>query len=465
MDAATDHFLDLIFAGTSTQPGKRQECRTFSRSGKFHMSRIPFNQWLRTVTALLMAFAALSWSHIARSDAVLDWNAIAVNTISTASPPRPGPVGFLDLAIVQAAVYDAVQAIDRKFKPYHVQIPGASGSPEAAAAKAAHDVLVQIFPAQAASLDTAYRDYLASKGLAEENPGVAVGQAGAAGILALRTNDGRVPNPLPPPFTGDTATGVWRPTTSSQPGPPPSGSPMATPWLGAVPCFTLQSGDQFRAKPPPPLTSQRYTTDYNEVKALGGYSNSARTPEQTQLAYFYAGNNFILWHRTLRDVAAAHVKNIGESARLLALANLAIADAVITAWDSKRHYVLWRPITAIQEGDNDENAATAGDPSWQPLLNTPPYPEYTSGANNVTGALTRSLALFFGKDEVTFTVTSEYPQAVQKTHTYGRFSDMASDMVDVRIYQGIHFRFGDEEGREQGRQVADWVFGHVAGAR
>jgi hypothetical protein len=428
------------------------------------MSRIPFNQWLSTVTALLMAFAALSWSHIARADAVLDWNAIAVNTISTASPPRPGPVGFLDLAIVQAAVYDAVQAIDGKFKPYHVQIPDASGSPEAAAAKAAHDVLVQIFPAQAASLDTAYRDYLASKGLAGDNPGVAVGQAGAAGILALRANDGRVPNPLPPPFTGDTATGVWRPTTSSQPGPPPSGSPMATPWLGAVPCFTLQSGDQFRAKPPPPLTSQRYTTDHNEVKALGGYSNSARTPEQTQLAYFYAGNNFILWHRTLRDVAAAHVKNIGDSARLLALANLAIADAVITAWDSKRHYVLWRPITAIQEGDNDENAATAGDLSWQPLLNTPPYPEYTSGANNVTGALTRSLALFFGKDEVTFTVTSEHPQAAQKTRIYGRFSDMASDMVDVRIYQGIHFRFGDEAGREQGRQVAEWVFGRVAAA-
>lgn len=127
------------------------------------MSRIPFNQWFSRVTALLMAFAALSWSHIARSDAVLDWNAIAVNTISTASPPRPGPVGFLDLAIVQAAVYDAVQAIDGKFKPYHVQIPGASGSP--AAAKAAYDALVQIFPAQAASLDTAYRDYLASKGL------------------------------------------------------------------------------------------------------------------------------------------------------------------------------------------------------------------------------------------------------------------------------------------------------------
>src|SRR4029077_12697326 len=145
--------------------------------------------WDRSLTAVTTALVVLSWAHIARADAVLDWNAIAVNTVSTASPPRPGPVGFLDMAVVQAAVYDAVQAIDGKFKPYHVQIPGASGSPEAAAAKAAHDVLVQIFPAQSASLDTAYRDYLASKGLAEDNPGVTVGQKAAAGILALRAND------------------------------------------------------------------------------------------------------------------------------------------------------------------------------------------------------------------------------------------------------------------------------------
>jgi hypothetical protein len=427
---------------------------------------IRWNRWLAAIaTTPFIALAALSWSNVARADAVLDWNAIAVNAIATASPPRPGPVTFLDLAVVQAAVYDAVQAIDGKFKPYHVQIPGASGSPEAATAKAAHDVLVSIFPAQAASLDTTYRDYLTNKGLAADNPGVAVGQTAAAGILALRANDGRVPNPLPSPFNGDTVVGVWRPTPSLQPGPPPSGSPMATPWLGAVPCFTLKSGDQLRAKPPPSLTSQRYTTDYNEVKALGAYSNSTRTPEQTELAYFYAGNNFILWNRTLRDIAAANIKNIGDSARLLALADLAIADAVITAWDNKKHYVLWRPITAIQEGENDGNAATAGDPSWQPLLNTPPYPEYISGANSVTGALTGMLALFFGKDEMTFTVTSEFPQAAQKTRTYSRFSDMASDTVDVRIYHGIHFRFGDEAGRDQSRQVAQWVFDHVAASR
>jgi hypothetical protein len=431
------------------------------------MSRIRSNRFLNRVTTV-MTLAVVSWWQIARADAVLDWNAIAADTISTASPPRPGPVGFLDMAVVQAAVYDAVQAVDGKFKPYHVQIPGASGSPEAAAAKAAHDVLANIFPAQGAPLDTAYRDYLAKKGLAESDHGVAVGQTAAAGILALRANDGRVPNPLPPPFTGDTATGVWRPTTSYQPPPPPSGAPMATPWLGAVPCFAIQSGDQFRAKPPPALNSQQYVTDYNEVKALGAQSNSARTPEQTELAYFYAGkngNNFVLWHRALRDVAAAHVKDIRDNARLLALADFAMADAVITAWDSKKHYVLWRPVTAIQQGENDGNEATAGDQSWQPFLNTPPYPEYTSGANDVTGALTRTLALFFGKDDMAFTVTSDYSEATKKTRTYNRFSDMASDLVDVRIYHGVHFRSADEAAREQGIKVADWVFGHIAAAR
>src|SRR4029077_13376071 len=134
-------------------------------------------------------------------------------------------------------------------------------------------------------------------------------------------------------------------------------------------------------------------------------------------------------------------------------------------WDSKKHYVLWRPITAIQDGESDGNPATTGDPPWQPFLNTPPYPDYTSGANVITGALTRTLALYFGKDDVAFTITSDYPQAVQKTRTYGRFSDMATDMVNVRIYPGIHFRFADEAAREQGKQVAEWVFGHVAAAR
>ena len=426
------------------------------------MSRLRWSHWLIAVaTAPLMAIIAITWSRAAHADAVTDWNLIAANAIIAAAPARPLVVGLLDLAIVHAAVYDAVEAIDGRFEPYHVEIPGASGSLVAAAAKAAHDVLVDIFPAQAASLDDTYHNYLANNGLAEDDPGVAVGQIAAAGILALRANDGRMPNPLPPPFVGGTDIGVWRPTPSYQPPPPPSFAPMVTPWLGGVPSFTLKSGDQYRPEGPPPMTSKRYAVEYDEVKALGARYNSARTPEQTELAYFYAGNLFAQWARTLRDVANTYVSNISDSARLLALATMANADSIIAAWDSKRYFVFWRPVTAIQLGDIDGNPETAGDVLWEPLLNTPSYPEYTSGANANFAALTRTLALFFGTDEMTFTVTSEHPLAVQKTRIYQRFSDMAQDMVDVRIYHGVHFRSADEEARKQGRHVAQWVFGHV----
>jgi hypothetical protein len=433
---------------------------------------------LRTLAALILVTSSvMSWSTITRADAMTDvmsrststatdaatdWNAIAVQALATAGSARPGQIVFLDLAIVQAAVHDAVQAIDRRYRPYHVMLlRGASGSPEAAAAKAAHDVLVSILPGQAAALDTTYHDYLTTHGLAEDDPGVSIGALAAAGILALRATDGRVPNPLPPPFIGGTDPGVWRPTPSNPPeGPPPSFAPMALSWLGAVPPFTLKSGDQFRADAPPPLSSKRYAKDYNEVKALGARFNSARTPKQDQLASFYAGNNFILWNRILRDIAAAHTDNIGDNARLLALGTLAVADSFIASWNDKLHYVFWRPITAIQEGDNDGNPRTTGDPNWQPLFNTPNYPEYTSGANDVVGALARVLQLFFRTDRMTFTVFSQHPLAVPNTLTYHRFSDWASDSVDVRIYQGIHFRFGDEAGLEQGRQVAEWAFRH-----
>ena len=419
----------MLFVGVSL-PGARAEAETDLMSSSIHTG----------------------------TDAATDWNAIAVQALVAAGPARPGQIVFLDLAIVQAAVHDAVQAIDQRFEPYHVEIPGASGSPEVAAAKAAHDVLVNILPGQAASLDTTYHDYLAAHDLAEDDPGVSAGELAAAGILALRANDGRVPNPLPPPFIGGTDLGVWRPTPSFLPGPPPSFAPMALSWLGAVPPFTLKDGDQFRPDAPPPLSSQQYAENYNEVKALGARFNSARTAEQTQLASFYTGNLFIVYTQTLRDIAAAQTDNIGDNARLLALGTLAMADALITTWDSKIHYVYWRPITAIREGDNDRNAHTVGDAEWQPLINTPNYPEYPSGANNVAGALARTLELYFGTDDITFTVISANPLAVPNTRTYQSFSDFSWETVDVRIYQGIHFRFADVAGRMQGRHVAEWGF-------
>ena len=385
------------------------------------------------------------------ADVVLDWNATAEATLFVPAAGRPGPVAFLDIAIVHAAVHDAVQAIDKRFESYHVNIPGASGSPAAAAAKAAHDVMVNILPGKTADFDAAYVASLAKYGLAENDPGVAVGATAAAGILALRANDGRVPNPLPPPYLGGTNPGDWRPS-------PPANAPMATPWLGAVPTFTINDGDQFRPQPQPALTSQRYTQDYNEVKALGGLPGTGtRTPEQTDLAYFYGGTS---WPKIIRDIADLYVPDIGDRARMMALAHLAIADSIITCWDSKRFFSFWRPITAIRDGDKDGNPETVGDPNWLPLFPTPPYPDYTSGFNNIGGSLTRTLEHFFGTDYMTFTVTTTHALAVQKARTFYRFSDLSDDSVVVRIYQGIHFRFADEVAQKQGRAIGDWTFGH-----
>ncbi|MGH8865493.1 MAG: vanadium-dependent haloperoxidase [Burkholderiales bacterium] len=404
---------------------------------------------------MLIIFGLLGWPGSVLADAVTDWNAIAAPAVASG---RPGPIGSADMALVQAAVHDAVQASERRFEPYYAEVKKATGSPAAAAAAAAHGVLVGFYPAQAATLDATYVNYLANNGLTGD-PGLAVGEAVAARILPLRRLN---PDPLPAPFVGGTGVGEWRPTNSllGTPPVPAPFSPMATPWLAAFDPFTLTGPARFRAPPPPKVTSGRYTTDYNEVKALGAFTGSTRTAAQTDLAYFWTDNFFVQWNRALRAIASQHVQKIGDSARLFALANLATADAVINGWDSKRYYFFWRPVTAIQEGENDGNPDTAGVPSWQPLINTPPYPDYTSGANYVTGAMTRTLEQFFGTDKMTFEVTSLAPQAVQKTRTYNRFSDAAKEVVEARILLGIHFRFADTAARKQGTQVADWVFDH-----
>ncbi|MGH8235519.1 MAG: vanadium-dependent haloperoxidase [Steroidobacteraceae bacterium] len=371
---------------------------------------------------------------------------------------RPGPIGIVDIALVQVAVHDAVQAIEKRFEPYHFELDRASGRRSAAVAAAAHDVLVGMYPAQAATLDPIYFSYLADHGLTGDS-GLAVGQQAAARILPLRRVN---PNPLPPPFVGSNEIGVWRPTPSFLGNPPVPApfSPMAAPWMATLDPFTLTSPTRFRAEPPPALTSARYTKDFNEVKAFGSLASTARSAEQTDLAYFYSGNIPAQWNSALRGVATRYLRRTGDSARLLALANMATADALISAWDSKTHYVIWRPLTAIVEAANDGNPHTVADPSWQPLINNPNYPDYTSGANNVAGAMTRTMELFFDTNRVTFDVTTAVPQAVRKTRTYRRFSDAADDMVEARMLLGIHFRFADVAARKQGRQVADWTVNH-----
>ena len=413
--------------------------------------------WVKqAISQGVLFYAAVVGMTPTHADVITDWNEITMAAVATG---RPGAVGQLDVALVQIAVHDAVQAIDRRFEPYHAEVKGAKGLRSAAAAAAAHHMLVGMYPMQASTLEATYLNYLASNGL-ESNPGLMVGQQIAANILPLRRMP---PDPVPPPFLGSNEPGVWRPTDSfigTPPGPPVPFSPMATPWMAKSDPFTLTSPARFRPAPPPALTSERYAKEYEEVKALGGLVSTQRTAEQTDLAYFFTDNIFAFWNRALRGIASQHVHRIGDRARLFALANMAMADAVITTWDSKVQYVFWRPLTAIREGDNDGNPRTIGDSEWQPLGNNPNYPDYTSGVNIVTAASTRTLALYFGTDKMAFELTTMAPQAVQKTRVYHRFSDAARDAVDARVYLGIHFRFADVVARTQGKQIADWTVRH-----
>lgn len=403
-------------------------------------------------TAIVTFVLCIVCAQVSHADAITAWNEIAVQATVTAGTARPGPSGVIDIAMAHAAMYDAVQAIEKKYQPYLIDIPGATGSPSAAAAKAAHDVLVNRFPAQAAALGVLYQNYLVANGISPTDPGIAVGATAAAGIIAARSCDGAFPNPAPPPFTGGTGIGVWRPT-------PPANSAMNPgPWLGVVAPFTMTRPSQFRSDPPPAITSNQYRRDYDEVKSLGALNSTTRTALQTDQAHFWAGNFGVMLNRMARDLSNEHVDEIAESSRLFALATLAMADAIIGVWNDKAHYVFWRPITAIQNGDNDGNPNTAGDPAWNSLIASPPYPDHTSGANGITGAATRALEHYFGRDpmKINITTTNTGPTN-QDTRQFDRFSEVAQEVVDARIYLGIHFRFADEGSRKLGRNVADYA--------
>jgi hypothetical protein len=388
-------------------------------------------------------------------DPIAAWNEISEQAVKTAGAPPP--VAALDFAIVHLAIYDAVESIDRQFEPYHAFVPGARGSLSATAAKAAHDVLAMLFPTQGPALDTAYANYLTANAIDPFDPGVAVGAQAAADILALRSNDGRFP-PNPPPFLGSTAIGQWRPTPSLLPGPPPSLAPGLTPWVAKVTPFAMKSNSQFRVDPPPNLASDTWADDYNEVKAIGSLDSTTRTAEQTEIGYFWADSGPVLWQNALRYISRNYVDSISDAARMFALADTALADAQIACWDSKYFYNFWRPITAIRLGDQDGNPDTDPNPDWQPLINTPNFPEYPSGHAAVSGAVSHMLRLFFGTDQLSFQMTTTNPNALQKTRTYARFSQAEHEVVDARVYVGIHYRNSDRVARAQGLHVANWVF-------
>src|SRR5688572_1857438 len=390
----------------------------------------------------------------ARADVVTDWSAITISTIG-AGAAVPGPGRVIEFAMVHIAMHDAVQAIQQRVETFSPGITPATGSVIAAAATAARDVLVSRFPAQSATLDTAYANYLAAHQIAANDPGIAAGAQAAAACILGRLNDGGYPVPAPALF-GGTAPGQWRPTLT------PTGEPipLGVAWMATTRPFTVRHASQFFAAAPPRLTSSRYTRDYNEVNALGRNVNSSRTPEQTATATFHSGNTIVLWNQTLRSLANEYVKDVGDTARLFALVNMAMADAAMSAWQSKIQYNYWRPSTAIQLGETDGNRHTVGDPTWQPLFANPPYPDYTSRANSLAGSATEMLRLFFRTDRVPFSMVGP-----TTSRFFTRFSDAANEVVEARMLMGIHFRFADLASRSQGQRVARWAYKYFLRSR
>jgi hypothetical protein len=411
----------------------------------------------RGVAAALVAVAVLSTS-VASTEAsgsppeaaadpkvVSDWNAVAFDTIIV-DAGKANAEAFMWFAFEQAAVYNAVVGITRRYELYNWNARGPRGaSPQAAAAVAAHDVLLEYFPASQARLDTALTASLAEvpDGHAKQQ-GIHYGERAADRLIELREDDGRF---APVTFDDPPAPGVWRPT-------PPAFAPFFDPWMAKMEPLALESPSQFRPGPPPALTSQTYTEDFNEVKAVGSATSTVRTPEQTDTARFIAASTFPLLSSSLRDLAARHQLDISDSARLFAAASVSGADGAITSWDSKLEYGYWRPVTAIQLADTDGNPDTLADPAWLPLIATPPYPEYTSGLTTFMGAVTRALTrvLDLGGDRIDVNVT-----VAGVTRHYEFASQLNQDAIDARVWSGIHFRTADVVGNETGKQVGDWA--------
>jgi len=409
----------------------------------------------------IVAAGTLALAAPAAADVVTDWNELAVQFILAANRP-PGPFQALDLATVHIAIHDAVQAYQFRFETYAAPVANASGSPVAAVATAAHDVLVsrlQIPMVNAgliAQVDVAYANYLSSKGIAPNDAGVAVGAQAALNIIADRADDGAFPA-NPEVFVGGTAPGQWRPT-------PPAFQPMAVPWLADVRPFVQKDREGLlHESPPPDLKSGKYTEEFNEVKLMGRRTNSGRTPEQTTMALFFSANVIPMLSGVLRSVASARLFDIGDSARLFALAYTSASDSALNAWSNKRTYFRWRPSTAILNAADDGNRRTDADAGWLPLIDDPPYPDYTSGANSLGAPVMRTLKNFFGDDTWAFTATTTALENGQPipARTYRRFSSFADDLVEARILLGIHFRSADEVARRQGKQSADQVYAHA----
>lgn len=405
---------------------------------------------LRTLAAAAVA-ATLAMAPV-RADAqnaALEWNAIASQLIVVGSQ---SPVQQTRLmAIVHVAMHDAASGISGEYNQYRKAIPPAwATSAEAAVIGAAHRALVGLV-GDSNSLSASFAQSLAAHGLSATDPSVMFGEAVADGILTLRQGDGAsvaayafIPSDAGTP-------GVWAPLT---------GQTSLLPGWGHVTPFVLRSASQFRPDPPPALDSEKYARDYNEVLIVGAAGSAMRNAEQSQIAQFWRASPTALWNPLLRAALISRGDGLASTVRVMALFYLAASDASVACWEAKYVYNFWRPQAAIARGNEDGNDGTISDPAWRPFIATPPHPDYISGHTANSGAMAFVLASIFGDDPgyVIEATSSTAPGFVRRWPT---FSAGLDEVIDARVYSGIHFRTADIVGARVGRQVAQFVLKHA----
>jgi hypothetical protein len=415
--------------------------------------------------AALLAVAALAIPATAAANEVTTWNAIAQDTV-LAQPPNTSapPASAVFMAMAQGAVYGAVNAIDRHHRPYLVyRRADRHASKDAAVATAAFSVLDATFPAQHAALQSQYDGSLAAiPDGHSKDAGIEVGRAAAEAMLA-QGHDGRA-GPIPPlPPAGP---GFFQPLVGA------NGLPLLdpSPWVANARPFLVRSSSQFRTRGPNRLGSAAFARDLNEVEVLGSLNSATRTAAQTHAAVFWQTNPSGAFNSLARRLATEKQLDVTDSALLLGMMDLTAADAIINCWNDKYYWGFWRPMAAIHGADGDGNSGTSADPSWQPLfvptldptiagagppLITPPFPDHPSGHLCYTTSSFDALRAFFGTDELSFYVTSSRFPGEQRY--YNRLSDVISELIEARIWAGIHFRTADEQGMNLGRNVARWT--------
>jgi hypothetical protein len=383
-------------------------------------------------------------------DPVSEWNQIAVTVMLGASPAQAPVVQGRTMAIVQVSVHDAISAITGQYDTYSAPGPAPAGAlPEAAAIGAAYQALRGIFPLpQSPGLDGMFATSLAAHGFSDTDPGVLFGRAVASAILSQRATDGAALAQFDYIVPGAGQPGVWVRLNNA---------PALLPGWGNVTPFVLRSGSQFRPDAPYALTSEEWAKDYNEVLDIGEMNSQSRSQEQTDIALFWRGSPAAIWNPVIRQALAARDFDLASKARAFALMYMAANDSGIACWDAKYAYNFWRPMPAIRDGELDGNPGTLENDAWTPLLPTPPHPEYPSGHSTNSSAIGTVLTTLFGKDPgMTFTVT-----LTGITREWQTFDQGIDEVIEARIYSGIHYRASDVVGARLGRQVAHFVMTHA----